>query len=239
MMQGVYLVAIGWTEGSVGVALSIMGFTALAVQTYAGDIIDKTTLDRRKFLSIASLITAISASAIVFVNKGNDNHTLVFASKFIEGVSSSFIAPCIAALTMASFGPEKFDDVMASNMFWGHVGSCVSAVLAGTTAAILYPNIQYCFLVIGSSAIAAVGGVRFLPEGNPLLGRGLEKKDSIDSMVSEVSEENNIANEELASTYIVMEEEYPRGNPTEISSYWSVFSDRTTVVLCLTGFFFQ
>lgn len=36
-VQGIYLVSIGWNEGSVGIALSAMGFTALIVQTFAGD----------------------------------------------------------------------------------------------------------------------------------------------------------------------------------------------------------
>ena len=63
-VQGIYLVALGWNEGSVGIALSMMGFTALLTQTIAGDIIDKTTFDRRKFLAMAALMTAFSASAI-------------------------------------------------------------------------------------------------------------------------------------------------------------------------------
>jgi len=37
VFQGIYLVAIGWNEGAVGIALSMMGFTALIVQTFAGD----------------------------------------------------------------------------------------------------------------------------------------------------------------------------------------------------------
>jgi hypothetical protein len=37
IFQGIYLVAIGWNEGAVGIALSMMGFTALIVQTFAGD----------------------------------------------------------------------------------------------------------------------------------------------------------------------------------------------------------
>ena len=37
IFQGIYLVAIGWNEGAVGIALSMMGFTALFVQVFAGD----------------------------------------------------------------------------------------------------------------------------------------------------------------------------------------------------------
>ena len=107
------MVTIGWNEGSVGIALSLMGFTALLVQTIAGDVIDKTTIDRRRFLSVAAVVTAFSASAILFVSEGNGDKVMVYTTKIIEGVASSFIAPCVAALTLASFGPDNFDEVMA------------------------------------------------------------------------------------------------------------------------------
>mmetsp|Transcript_1647 Transcript_1647/g.2009 ORF Transcript_1647/g.2009 Transcript_1647/m.2009 type:complete len:102 (-) Transcript_1647:1273-1578(-) len=64
VFQGIYLVNIGWNEGAVGAALSLMGLTALIVQTFSGDVIDKITIDRRKVLSIAALITSFSALAI-------------------------------------------------------------------------------------------------------------------------------------------------------------------------------
>jgi hypothetical protein len=49
IFQGVYLVGISWNEGIVDLALSLMGLTALLVQPWAGDWIDKTTVDRRVF----------------------------------------------------------------------------------------------------------------------------------------------------------------------------------------------
>ncbi|KAL7462744.1 hypothetical protein ACHAXS_003118 [Conticribra weissflogii] len=240
IFQGIYLVAIGWNEGSVGIALSTMGFTALVIQTFAGDVIDKTSFDRREFLSLASVATAISASAILFVRVGNNDHILIFATKIIEGISSSFIAPCVAALTLASFGPEKFDEVMASNILWGHIGSVSSAVLAGLVGYVLYPNIKYCFLVIGFSALMAVGGIRLLPEGDPLLGRGLQRSEGKiigDVHVRELG--GNDKNDEPNSNYFSMEHSSCQIVEEEVSSYRSVFFDRKTIVLCLTGFFFH
>lgn len=248
-VQGIYLVALGWNEGSVGIALSMMGFTALLTQTIAGDIIDKTTFDRRKFLAMAALMTAFSASAILFVREGNVDHALMYITKIIEGISSSFIGPCVAALTLASFGPDEFDEVMASNILWGHVGSIVSAILAGLTAWLTYPNIRYCFLVIGFSALLAVAGVKLLPEGDVLMGRGLkgnshkvaihsgdDAKDYASMDVQEASSwsstQGNIASPKCSSNSVAVEE-------GAISSYWDIFSDRKTVVLCLTGFFFH
>ena len=89
---------LGWNEGSVGVALGTMGFTALMIQTLAGDVIDKTNFDRRAFLALASIATAFSASAILFVHEGNADHWLMYVTKVVEGISSSFIGPCVAAL---------------------------------------------------------------------------------------------------------------------------------------------
>ncbi len=241
--------ALGWNEGSVGVALSLMGFTALLVQTFAGDVIDKTRLDRRTFLSLSATATAFSASAILFVREGNGDRVLVYGTKVVEGVSSSFIGPCVAALTLATFGPESFDDVMASNILWGHVGSIASAILAGSAAYVMYPNIKYCFLVIGFSAMMAVCGVRFLPEGDPLVGRGLRgRRDDaagddvgggLDDAREPVVAERRMRNEDSPSDYVDMKQHHSNDEEQLASSYWSVFSDRKTVVLCLTGFFFQ
>ena len=107
IFQGIYLVSIGWNEGSVGIALSAMGFTALLVQTLAGDVIDKTHFDRRTFLALASIATAFSASAILFVHEGNTDHALMYVTKIVEGISSSFIAPCVAALVCSLVSPSS------------------------------------------------------------------------------------------------------------------------------------
>ena len=124
--------------------------------------------------------------------------------------------------TLATFGPDQFDGVMASNILWGHIGSVVSAILAGLTSYFLYPDIKYCFLVIGFSAMMAVGGVKFLPEGDPLMGRGLKTQHSTI---------------ESTNDYVPMQTQHR--SPSAVSKYEDVFLDRKTIVLCLTGFFFQ
>jgi MFS family permease len=219
-LKGIYLVGVGWNEGSVGIALSLMGFTALIVQTFAGDLVDKTSVDRRIFLGLAAVITALSALSILFVHEGNTDHALIFSAKIIEGIASSFIAPCLAALTLASFGPIEFDKIMTNNILWGHIGSVVSAVLAGGLGYALYPNIKYCFLVIGFSALVAIIFLKFLPEGDPLMGRGFHGK-------TVTKEDGTIVS----------------GHETEdqqqAASYREVFTDRKTFILCITGFFFQ
>lgn len=232
IFQGIYLVGIGWNEGSVGLALSLMGLTALIVQPWAGDWIDKTTFDRRIFLTTASVVTALSASVVLLVKEGNTNHSLIFISKIIEGIAASFIGPCLAALTLATFGPNHFDTIMASNILWGHIGSVVAAVLAGIVAYTLYPNIKYCFLVIAAAASVACFFIRFLPEGDPLMGRGFLGKTAIDEngLIEKLD-----ANEESTTS---RQQSDSRSSP-QAATYLDVFTDTKTCIICATGFFFQ
>ena len=232
IFQGIYLVGIGWNEGSVGIALSLMGFTCLIVQTIAGDVIDKTQLDRRVFLAIAALVTALSASAILMVREGNTDHMLIFISKIIEGVAGSFIGPCLAALTLASFGPMHFDAIMANNIFWAHLGAVSAAILAGSSAYILYPKIKYSFLVIGFSALLAVAFVQYLPQGDPQMGRGFKGKVAMNEQGRLESIDTMSSPSDIGAA--------PKPAPVQqASSYWEVFSDRKTSILCVTGFFFH
>jgi len=179
LFQGVYLVGLGWNEGAVGIALSIMGFSALLLQPIAGDIIDKVKTDRRYYLGAAALFTAGSACAIIFVKEGNQQHGLIYTSKLIEGISSSFIGPCIAAITLGSVGSSLFDAQMTSNILWGHYGSVFSAIGAGVVAYIAFPKVQYCFFFLAIGAILAIVFLPFLPQGDPLLGRGVDVSDSL------------------------------------------------------------
>jgi len=131
-------------------------------------------------------------------------------------------------------------------VYWGHVGSVGAAVLAGIVAVIGYPHVEYCFLVIGASALVAIIFVPYLPQGNPLLGRGLDPSitpslqysDSdteIGSSTSEDSEEGVIPSE---ATPLVSPDSLTEV-PPEVASYWQVLSDYKTCTLCITGFFFH
>jgi MFS family permease len=245
IFQGIYLVTVAnWNEGSVGAALSLMGLVSLATTPLAGDWVDKMTrLDRRVLLALASMITGLSASAILLVhhhhsgNQNNNNnaadHLLIYATKTMEGLASSFIMPCLAALTLANFGPRHFDSVYAGMLTAAHLGSVVAAVLAGTVAYYFYPNIRYCFLVIGASAAWAIFFIHYLPQGDVLMGRGFLPASKV--CLDEHGQLERLDSDETT----VAHDNHVKDLPPTPASYWQVFFDFKTCLLCLTGFFFQ
>lgn len=241
IFQAIYLNCIGWNEGSIGIALSAMGFSSLIFQTLAGDLIDKTARDRRYFLAIASAVSATSALAILLVKEGNQDHALMYITKAIQGMSTTFIGPSLAAVTLATFGPKHFDHIMASNIFWNHIGGFVSAVLAGVVAYVSYPNIKYCFLVVGVAGIIAVFSVVFLPVGDPMMGRGFhgKKEHLLDENGNEDERQANPNLEVKNDSNTEKKEPIEDASSHEAASYWSVFTDPATTVLSLTCFFFQ
>ena len=234
--QAIYLVGIGWNEAAVGLCISLMGFTTLFMQGITGDFIDRTHYDRRLLLLMATFATAFSACAILFVREGNQDHGLMYVTKVIEGVAVSFLTPCLASLVLSNFGPDEFDSVVANNLIFGLSGYAVSALSVGTAAYFLYPNIKYCFLLIGVSALFAAFFIKFLPRGDHLMGRGFKQRVKYEEPITATS---NIQSE----TPILINDEntrlFEKANEPTASSYWTVLSERRTLVFCLTGFFFH
>lgn len=97
-----------------------MGLMMMLVQTFSGDFIDKTRLDRRVFLALAALMTGLSSFAVTLVREGNRDHIAFYMVKVIEGMAASFIIPGLSALTLASYGPHHFDAVSSLQVFVSH-----------------------------------------------------------------------------------------------------------------------
>jgi len=177
---------------------------------------------------------------MIFFVQGNSQHSLIYISKIIEGISSSFINPCLSALVLATFGPNHFDCIMASNTLWAHIGGVLAAGLAGAVAFMMYPNIKLCFLVITFSAGVAVFFVGFLPEGDKLMGRGfkgtqaLDKDGHVEQLLTTAE-----YNEDPFEAASCGENDYESRKAPIASSYWNVMSDKRCFILCTTGFFFH
>jgi hypothetical protein len=116
--------------------------------------------------------------------------------------------------------------------------------MAGGVAYFLYPNIQYCFLVIGLSALIAIIFVRFVPQGDPLMGRGFQGDVAMDEQgnLEQVPSSSNSPPTSPVNGkegIFIGDERLIPSNVPEATSYMTMFSDRKTLVLCLTGWSFH
>ena len=117
-----------------------------------------------------------------------------------RSVALAFLGPAFAAITLSAFGPEMFDEMNIKREIVSHGGSIFSAILSGgivsdtyqistllyftlyvrvlivaylLKAWIWYPNIEAVFILPFLFASSAIFFSRFIPRGDPLMGRGL------------------------------------------------------------------
>ena len=212
MYVDMYLLGEGWGETSVVVAGIFRGVVDLVLKSFVGDIIDKTRRDRRTFLALAALVIGLSSLMVYFVNGADmSDKIIVYTVRSIESVALAFLGPAFAAITLSAFGPEMFDEMNVKREIVSHAGSIVSAVLSGGIAWVFYPSIEAVFILPFGFAASAIFFSRFIPRGDPLMGRGFH-------LHTEARDEQNC----VIDTH--KEEPEP-----EAATYWEVFSDRRIV----------
>lgn len=168
-----YLLALGWRESAVIFAGILRGGVESCFKGIVGDIIDKTTWDRRNMLAIASTIVAATSFMVFFV-KGSEpvDKMTVYIVDTIESAAHAFLEPAFAAITLSAFGPELFDEMQVKKELVAHAGAIISGILSSVVAWVMYPSIELVFLLPAAFAICVVLFVRFIPKGDPLMGRG-------------------------------------------------------------------
>ena len=209
MYIDMFLLANGWGEKAVVISGIFRGVVDLLLKSFVGDIIDKTHHDRRSFLALASLVIGLSSLMVYFVGGADtSDKVLVYAVRSVESIALAFLGPAFAAITLSAFGPEMFDEMNIKRELASHAGSIFSALLSGGLAWIFYPNIEAVFILPIAFASSAVFFSRFIPRGDPLMGRGFH-------LHTEARDDQNCVIDTHA------EEVEP-----EASGYWVVFSDK-------------
>lgn len=122
----VFLTENGWSQTSIGVALSVGTAAALISQLPAGVIADH--VDHKRALATFSL-AFISLSALLLT--AWPTKELVWASQIIHAVASSIMAPTIAALTLKLCGHAAFSARLGVNARYQSLGSAIAAGLLG------------------------------------------------------------------------------------------------------------
>jgi MFS family permease len=165
-----YLVECGWSDSSVGVAISLGGLGAFLMQTPAGFLIDRIR-QGRILLAGSSIVVGLCFGLLPLLPAwwGCLDPLL-----FLAGMSRSFFGPLLGALALGLAGHAGLNRLMGAAQSWDHAGNLASALVAISLLAWL-PVTSIFYTVAAVSALAAVS-VFLIRAGevDDELARGLE-----------------------------------------------------------------
>ncbi|KVE44394.1 MFS transporter [Burkholderia sp. BDU5] len=123
-----YLASHKWTQGEIGMVLSIGTISAMVSQVPGGAAVDAL---RNKKGAAAWAIAAIILSAVLLA--ASPTIVPVIAAEVFHGFASCMLVPAMAAISFALVGRESLGGRLGRNARWASLGSAVAAGLMGLT----------------------------------------------------------------------------------------------------------
>ena len=121
-----YLASHKWTQGEIGLALSVGTISAMVSQVPGGAAVDAL---RNKKGAAAWAIIAIILSAVLLA--ASPTVLPVMAAEVFHGFASCMLVPAMAAISFALVGRHDLGDRLGRNARWASIGSAVAAGLMG------------------------------------------------------------------------------------------------------------
>jgi MFS family permease len=152
----VYLTEQGWTQTAIGTALGIGLGASLLTQLPGGALVDAL---HGKRLVMAGALVLFAVSAIMMAVW--PTWPSVWLAQILHAAVSSVLTPCIAAVTLAAFGPAVFSKQLGSNSRWASLGSAAAALALGGAATFL--SKRWIFVLTAAMvlpALYALGAIR-------------------------------------------------------------------------------
>jgi MFS family permease len=106
----VYLIANGWSQGMIGLLLTIGGLAAILSQLPGGAIVDAAP---NKRLLLACAIGMIAAGALIFAFFSNP--IMVFAAEILQGGTAGIVRPAEVAIGLGLVGHRAFNRRLGRN----------------------------------------------------------------------------------------------------------------------------
>ncbi len=152
-----YLASQAWTQGQIGLALSIGTVTFMVAQLPAGAMVDAAR-DKRLVAALAVVAIVVSALLLAFL----PDRLPVYTAELLHGLASCLLTPAIAALSLAAAGSggPVFGIRLGRNARFASIGSGIAAALMG--AAGYYVSEQSVFLLAAVLAVPAMLALRLI-----------------------------------------------------------------------------
>ena len=151
-----YLLTEHWTQGDIGVALSVGTVAAMLAQVPAGALVDAVP-GKRAVTGLAFVGVVAAMLILVWLPR----HWPVFAAEALKGVAAAVITPAVAAITLALANQETLGQRLGKNVRSRALGSGLTALLLGSVGGWLgYSSVFYLGAGFGAMAIVSVCLIR-------------------------------------------------------------------------------
>ncbi|WP_414451336.1 MFS transporter [Burkholderia sp. 22PA0099] len=165
-----YLASHKWTQGEIGLVLSIGTISAMVSQVPGGAAVDAL---KNKKGAAAWAIAAIILSALLLAV--SPTIVPVIAAEVFHGFASCMLTPAMAAISFALVGRANLGNRLGRNARWASIGSAVAAGLMGLTGE--YISARAVFWLTAGLAMPALIALSMIQPTNtvappPAPGRG-------------------------------------------------------------------
>lgn len=148
----VYLTGVGWTQGAIGVALSIGTIAGMISQVPGGAFADAIR-DKRVAVAAAVLATMLSALLIAVW----PNLLSIACAEVLHAFAGSVMGPAIAALSLALVLPNVFGERLGRNARYAAIGNAFAAGLMGVCGS--YFGDRAVFLLTAAFCLPALSAL--------------------------------------------------------------------------------
>jgi MFS family permease len=156
-----YLSANKWTQGEIGLMLSVGTISAMASQLPAGALVD--AMRNKKFAALSAIV-AIIVSALLLA--ASPTFIPVFAAEVLHGFASCMLVPAMAAISLALVSRADLGDRLGRNARWASIGSALTAALMGAFGE--YLSLRSVFFLTAALALPAIVALRMIHYDIPL-----------------------------------------------------------------------
>lgn len=152
----VYLTAEAWTQGQIGLALSIGTMASIASQVPAGVLVDAVANKR-----LAATIACVAIAACALLIGLWPVELSVWLAKVLHGFASAMLMPAIAALSLGLVGHAALGARLGRNARYAAAGSGVAAALMGVCGTFVSEaSVFYLTAVLMVPALLVLRAVR-------------------------------------------------------------------------------
>jgi MFS family permease len=180
-----YLTTNKWTQGEIGIALSVGTATAMLSQVPAGALIDAL---RDKKAAGAVAILAIAACALLLA--ASPTLIPVIAAEVFHGFVSCMLTPAIAAISFALVGRHALGDRLGRNARFASIGSAVAAAMMGAVGE--YASARAVFWLTAALTAPALIALSQIERTGPAAPGGMPASPKERSSISELLRDKRV-----------------------------------------------